>query len=384
MDIVAAVGERYSAASREAQPGLCCPVDVDPKYLEVIPGDVLERDYGCGDPVSHVRPGETVVDLGSGGGKVCFIAAQIVGPRGHVIGVDVNDDMLALARGAQRIVTERLGYSNLTFVKATIEDLGIDLEFLDAHLNRHPVANAADLSSLHAHLAQLRTGSPAIADDTADVVISNCVLNLVDPDEKGQMFREVFRVLRPGGRAVISDIVADQDVPPELQADPHLWSGCYTGALREDRFVDAFVDAGMHGVTLLKRDDSAWHEVRGIEFRSVTVVAYKAVAAPTETSSPGFAALYNGPFARTVTDAGTVLVRGSTTPITPDEAMALSGEPYTGHLQLLRVAARSDPARPALATSDASAGESAPAGPAVKYRLAAHPSTSCTAPGCCG
>src|SRR5262249_12476820 len=99
-----AVRQRYSDAAKAREASLCCPVDYDPRYLRAIPEEVIERDYGCGDPSRHVREGDVVLDLGSGGGKICFIAAQIVGPRGRVIGIDMNDDMLALARRSAPVV----------------------------------------------------------------------------------------------------------------------------------------------------------------------------------------------------------------------------------------------------------------------------------------
>src|SRR5262245_35221215 len=97
-DPEAAVRARYAEAAQQPATGLCCSVRYDPRYLDVIPQEVLDRDYGCGDPTPYVRPGETVLDLGSGGGKVCFIAAQLTGPKGRVIGVDCNHEMLGLAR----------------------------------------------------------------------------------------------------------------------------------------------------------------------------------------------------------------------------------------------------------------------------------------------
>ena len=102
LDAEQAVRARYTAAAREREPALCCPVEYDPRHLEVIPAEVLERDYGCGDPSRWVREGDTVLDLGSGAGKICFIAAQIAGPNGRVIGIDATEDMLALARKARR------------------------------------------------------------------------------------------------------------------------------------------------------------------------------------------------------------------------------------------------------------------------------------------
>src|SRR5216684_2649212 len=104
LDVEAAVRERYEKAARAREKQLCCPAPYDPKYLEVIPLEVLEKDYGCGDPTRYVRPRDTVLDLGSGAGKICFIAAQIAGPQGRVIGVDFNLEMLALARKYQPVV----------------------------------------------------------------------------------------------------------------------------------------------------------------------------------------------------------------------------------------------------------------------------------------
>jgi arsenite methyltransferase len=331
VDVLHNVQQRYSEASREAEPGLCCPVDFDPEYLEVIPADVLERDYGCGDPVSHLRPGEVVLDLGSGGGKVCFIAAQLVGRAGSVIGVDVNDDMLALARRAQATVAARLGYNNVTFMKARIEDLALDLEFLDTQLAGHPVAGYDDLERFEERIQRLRRDSPLIADGSVDVVISNCVLNLVASSRKPSMFAEIARVLRPGGRAVISDIVSNIDVPAELQEDPKLWSGCYSGALREDRFLQALHDVGMYGLTLLKRE-ATWKTIGGVAFHSITVAAYKPLPPAQESGEKRCVVVYRGPFASVTTDDGYTLRRGVDTAIPAAAAARLAQPPYEDQL----------------------------------------------------
>ncbi len=280
-DLDAAVASRYSAAARQPAPSLCCPSTggPDPALLANIPEEVVARDYGCGDPTRHLRPGESVLDLGSGSGKACFLAAQIVGPTGRVTGVDRNDDMLALARRAQPEVARRIGYDNVRFVKARIEDLALDREALDRRLAAHPVNSEAALAELERWMAERRAFAPAVPDGSVDAVISNCVLNLVLPGAREWLFAELFRVLRPGGRAVISDIVVDHDVPEHLQRDPELWSGCLSGAFREDLFLEAFRDAGFGEVTLLARSAEPWQVIEGLQFRSVTVRAVKGATA---------------------------------------------------------------------------------------------------------
>src|ERR1700719_3445743 len=136
-----AVRERYAAGAQGRQNNLCCPVDYQTEYLRVIPQEVIERDYGCGDPSRYLREGEVVVDLGSGSGKICFIAAQIVGAHGRIIGVDMTAEMLAVARRNAPVVAERLGYANVEFRKGRIQDLALDLERLDSELKRSPITD---------------------------------------------------------------------------------------------------------------------------------------------------------------------------------------------------------------------------------------------------
>jgi arsenite methyltransferase len=325
-DFEKAVHQRYSAGAVNVEPELCCPVSYDPKLLAAIPEEVLERDYGCGDPTKYLRPGETVLDLGSGSGKACFIASQVVGPSGNVIGVDMNDEMLAVARRNAPQVAERIGYSNVSFKKGKIQDLALDIEALDVWLDRNPVHCSGDIDTLKSRQDGLRRNQPLIPDESVDVVVSNCVLNLVRPDDKRQLFREIFRVLRRGGRAVISDVVCDEDVPDRLLGDPKLWSGCISGAFREDLFLREFEAAGFYGIMILSRGDEPWRTIEGIEFRSMTVAAYKGKEGPCLDQK--HAVVYRGPFRLVEDDDGHVLHRGVRTAVCEKTFRILSQEPY--------------------------------------------------------
>src|ERR1041385_5754419 len=169
LGVEAAVSQRYSEASHRKQETLCCcPIEYDRKYLKVIPQEVIERDYGCGDPSKHVKSGETVLDLGSGTGKICFIAAQVVGPTGKVIGVDMNDDMLAIARKHAPAVGDDIGFHHVEFRKGRIQDLALDLERLDADLKQNSISDAG--SFLAVRVEELRINSPLIANASIDVV----------------------------------------------------------------------------------------------------------------------------------------------------------------------------------------------------------------------
>ncbi len=229
----ASVHSRYADAAREKEESLCCPVRYPREYLEIIPQEILDRDYGCGDPTPYVREGDTVLDLGSGGGKVCYILSQVVGRHGRVIGVDCNPDMLALARGYREQVAAKVGYANVDFRYGLIQDLGLDLEALAEEAAGLKIQSAADFLVVRQLEQRLRHERPMVADESVDCVVSNCVLNLVRPEDRHQLFADVFRVLRLGGRVAISDIVSDEDVPDHLQEDPQLWSGCISGASRQ-------------------------------------------------------------------------------------------------------------------------------------------------------
>ena len=194
-----------------------------------LPSTVTDVAFGCGNPtaIASMRPGEVVLDLGSGGGIDCFLAAKMVGETGHVFGVDMTPEMIALARKN----ADKVGATNVEFRLGEIEQL-------------------------------------PLPDATVDVIISNCVINL-SPD-KDQVFREAFRVLRPGGRLQVSDIVWTKPVPEEVKNDMEKWAGCIAGALVERDYLGKIEAAGFADVTSIA---SEYPGGKGIA--SANVVAFK-------------------------------------------------------------------------------------------------------------
>jgi arsenite methyltransferase len=316
---------RYSAASKEREAALCCPVDYRQDLLEMIPQEIIDRDYGCGDPSPFVKDGDTVLDLGAGGGKLCYIAAQLVGRDGRVIGVDCNPDMLNLARRHQSEMADKLGYDVVDFRCGMIQDLQLDLEKLATRVTESQLGGV-ELLLKQRHLEDELRADPMIASDSVDCVVSNCVLNLVRPVDRRSLFAELYRVLKNGGRAAISDIVCDEDVPAHLQANSQLWSGCISGAWREDEFVAEFEQAGFHGMQIAKRQAEPWQTVEGIEFRSITVVAWKGKQGPCLERNQ--AVVYRGPFSKVEDDDGHVFDRGVRTAVCDKTFNLLQQDPY--------------------------------------------------------
>lgn len=333
IDHEAAVLERYGKAAKEVEACLCLPVSYDQALLSVIPGEILEKDYGCGDPSRHVRGGETVLDLGSGSGKACYMISQIVGPKGKVIGVDFNPPMLELARKHRQAIGEKLGYHNVEFRRGKIQDLKTDLELAERYLKENPIRAVADFARFEQFEHQIRREQPLVADESVDVIVSNCVLNLVRPEDKKQLFAEMYRVLKRGGRAVISDIVSDEPVPEHLARDPELWSACVSGAFQEEEFLRAFEEAKFHGMRLDDYRSEAYQTVEGIEFRAVTVTAYKGKEGPCIERQQ--AVVYRGPWKRVVDDDGHTLERGARMAVCDKTYKLYSQPPYEGQFILV-------------------------------------------------
>jgi SAM-dependent methyltransferase len=203
---------------------------------------------GCGNPqaIAAMRPGEVVIDLGSGAGFDCFLAAQQVGPTGRVIGVDMTHEMLAKAREN----AAKVGAANVEFRLGELEHL-------------------------------------PVADNTADVVISNCVINLV-PD-KAQVFREAFRALKPGGRLAVSDVINVRPLPAELSADPTLLCGCVAGAAPGTEIEAWLAAAGFTGIGVTRKAESRepisnWAPGRGIEDYIVSAIIEARKPAPGDAA----------------------------------------------------------------------------------------------------
>ena len=165
------------------------------------------------------------------------------------------------------------------------------------------------------------------------MIVSNCVLNLVRPEDKKQLFAEMYRVLKRGGRIAISDIVSDEAVPEHLAKDPDLWSACVSGAFQEEEFLRAFEDAKFHGIQIEELRTEAYQTVEGIEFRAVTVTAYKGKEGPCIERN--HAVIYRGPWKQVVDDDGHTLERGARMAVCDKTFKLYSQAPYAGQFILV-------------------------------------------------
>ena len=222
-DLKEVVKEKYGQAALRVHSGgssccgastaldSCCdPITTnlyDAAQANQIPEDALKASLGCGNPtaLAQLNPGETVLDLGSGGGIDVLLSARRVGPRGRAYGIDMTDEMLALARENQR----QARVENVEFLKGEIENI-------------------------------------PLPDNSVDVIISNCVINL--SADKDRVLREAFRVLKPGGRFAVSDVVVHGEVPAEVRASVLLWVGCIAGALQDTEYMAKLASAGFESI----------------------------------------------------------------------------------------------------------------------------------------
>ncbi len=333
LDFEEAVQQRYGRAAREGENGLCVPVSYNTALLGAIPEEIIEKDFGCGDPSKYVRPGESVLDLGSGSGKTCYILSQVVGPTGRVAGVDFNEEMLTLAEKYREAIGQRLGYHNVEFRRGRIQNLRLDLGLVGRYLASKPVRSVDDLFKLREFEETISRERPLIPENSIDVLVSNCVLNLVRPEDKRALFAEMYRVLKRGGRIAISDIVSDEHVPVSMSNDPVLWSGCVSGAFQEEEFLGAFEQAGFYGIRIEEMGVVPYQTVEGIEFRSITLTAYKGKEGPCIERNQ--AVIYRGPWKQVVDDDNHVLPRGVRIAVCDKTYEIFSKSPYQDQFTLI-------------------------------------------------
>lgn len=288
------------------------------------------------DPWEPPRSGEAVLVLGAAVGEECVRAVADVGREGRVIGIETSDELLSLARAQLPAAAGSAGHENLTFRKARLDDLKLDRERVNAWLREHPVQRDADLAALEATIERLRTEAPAVADDSIDVVIARGALTQVTPATARAMFAEIFRVLRKGGRVLLSGAASDEDVPERLRTHPTLAAAGITGTVREDEIVQALESASFYGTQIVERSEAPRWTVEGIELRDLVVVAYKGKEGPCWECNQ--ALIYRGPFKRVEDDDGHVLHRGVRIAVCEKTFRIFSQQPYRDHVELVQPA----------------------------------------------
>lgn len=267
------VGEYYGkllASSADLETNACCASGAPPAWIAArlanVHPDVSNRFYGCGFPIPHGLPGATVVDLGCGTGRDVYVLAQLVGPEGHVHGIDMTEQQLAVARDTVQWHAEKFHFDqpNTSFHRGYIEDL--------------------------------RT--VGISDGSVDVVVSNCVVNL--SPRKDLVLAEVFRILKPGGELYISDVFADRRLPAEVATDPVLYAECLGGALYQADFVSLAKRAGfldprvVSAAPISIQNDEISAKVGSARFTSVTYRLFKLGGLDDQCEDYGQSAVYRG------------------------------------------------------------------------------------------
>jgi len=230
---------RYAVLALEDMPLSCCSGPYTPSDLAGLPPEAAGLSLGCGNPVAlaSLRPGEVVLDIGSGAGLDVLLAARQVGPTGRAIGLDMTEAMIRRARQVAR----QAGFDNVEFRLGDAEDM-------------------------------------PLPDESVDVIISNCVINLTL--DKGRVFREAYRVLRPGGRLMISDIVTDKPLPESVRSDPDEWARCVGGAIPEEEYTCLIAEAGFERVLCIHGLD--FRQVGDVRVYSANVSAIKPFIDPKE------------------------------------------------------------------------------------------------------
>jgi arsenite methyltransferase len=253
-DSISAIQDYYGKVLKSTQDlktSACCAADAPKEHikeaLKKVHPEVLSRFYGCGSPLPYVLNGLKVLDLGSGSGRDCFVLSALVGPHGSVTGVDMTGEQVGIARQYIEYHQKKYSYSksNVEFKEAYIEDLE----------------------------------SAGIASNSIDLVVSNCVFNLSPAKER--VFREVWRVLKPGGELYFSDVFANRRIDPNLQRDPVLLGECLSGAMYKEDFRRILLSLGCADFRIVEQapiaiEDSVIRaKLAGIEFSSMTIRAFK-------------------------------------------------------------------------------------------------------------
>ena len=319
--------ETYSKLAVETKADLCCGVDYRKEFsseeLDHIPDEVLDRNYGCGVPIElrTLGTGKSVLDLGPGFGRDCFVAAPKVGPEGRVFGLDMNNDMLRQAEHYKSKVVSRLGYDNIRFLKGQF-DVQIPLE-----------------------------------NDSVDVILSNCVNNLAT--DKRRAYSEMFRVLKAGSKLSFADIVSYDLLPVKLQENEKAWADCVAGVLSFQQLTQILNEAGFHGVTLttqfsykvgtevlkqyfdsgsgdsrIRLSSKEREELERVRLYSVLIEAFKPVVDPQgECYWRGQYTLFHGPGVslQLDDDPDHVFKAGTLKEVCEKTATILKSEPFKGH-----------------------------------------------------